>query len=454
MYQALEELYVTVSPESRESVRENRFWHSQVFWMVVAALTLRLTVMAFLLPEQLDPSRDHWQFGYEAGRVARSIAQGQGFSNPLYEPTGPTAVFTPVFPYLLAGVFKLFGIYSRTSALVMVSFDCLLSALTCIPVFLIARRSFGIGAARLAGWLWAIFPYGIYFPAERIWETTLATLLFILIFLMALKLAESSSLRGWTGYGLLWGVAALNSPVALAVLPLLTAWICYRQQQRGQRWFVPGVFSAGAFLLVVTPWFVRNYETFHQFVPFRDNFGLELYIGNNGDTSHWHPGAVGPWHNEMEYEEFKKLGETVYIAEKQHQAVKFISRNPLEFAWLALRRAGYMWTGFWSLQRKYLQQEPLDLANIPFMTTLSLLTLLGLWRAFQNGVGAAVPFAIVLFFFPVAYYVTHPEVYYLRPLDPIIAILAASLIGSRKADGTEVVNFESLQALDFEQVGA
>src|SRR5208283_4896298 len=73
-------------------------------------------VMVFLLPEQLEPQRDHWHFGYEAGRIARSIVQGRGFGSPLFEDTGPTAWMTPVYPYLVAGVFKLFGTYTKLSA--------------------------------------------------------------------------------------------------------------------------------------------------------------------------------------------------------------------------------------------------------------------------------------------------------------------------------------------------
>ena len=121
---------------------------------------------------------------------------------------------------------------------------------------------------------------------------------------------------------------------------------------------------------------------------------------------------------------------------------------------MSLRRAGYLWTGFWSLERKYLQQEPLDLANIPFMTAFTVLALLGLRRAFRNDAGAAMPYAMVLFFFPVVYYVTHPEVYYLRPLDPIISILAASLIRTRKSDEPEEFDLEQLRAMDFEPVEA
>ena len=83
-----------------------------LFLMVATGLTIRLIVMAFMYKQHLDPWHDHFHFGFEAGRIARSIAQGEGFSSPLYEKTGPTAWLTPVYPYILAGFFKVFGIYT------------------------------------------------------------------------------------------------------------------------------------------------------------------------------------------------------------------------------------------------------------------------------------------------------------------------------------------------------
>ena len=146
---------------------------SSLFWMVVVALVLRLTVMAFLYPERTDPTRDHWRCGGEAGRIARSITQGEGFSNPLFGKTGPTAWLAPVFPYLLAGIFKIFGVYSKASAITALALDCLFSALTCIPVYFIARKHFGDPTAAWAGWAWAFFPYGIYFSAPGLLPTDL-----------------------------------------------------------------------------------------------------------------------------------------------------------------------------------------------------------------------------------------------------------------------------------------
>src|SRR5215813_1360554 len=90
-----------------------------LFPVVLVALVLRLVVMAFLYTEQLDPARDHWKFAYETGRIARSLATGRGFSSPLFADTGPTAFLTPVYPAIIAVIFKLFGVYSKASAFVI-----------------------------------------------------------------------------------------------------------------------------------------------------------------------------------------------------------------------------------------------------------------------------------------------------------------------------------------------
>jgi hypothetical protein len=186
--------------------------------MVAVGLGIRLIVMCFLYTVQLDPRQDNFRFGFEAGRIARSIAQGEGFSSPLYEKTGPTAWMTPVYPCILAGFFKVFGVYTKAAAFAIVSFNALTSALTCLPIFFFARQSFGTHVAKWAGWTWALFPYAIYFPIIRIWETWLATLLLSLIFLVTLRLEDTNRLFAWAGAGVLWGLAALNSAIVVCCL--------------------------------------------------------------------------------------------------------------------------------------------------------------------------------------------------------------------------------------------
>ena len=56
---------------------------------------------------------------------AASIAGGHGYSSPFSGNTGPTTWMVPGFTVLLAGVFKVFGIYTPLSAFVIQAIDSL-----------------------------------------------------------------------------------------------------------------------------------------------------------------------------------------------------------------------------------------------------------------------------------------------------------------------------------------
>ncbi|HZQ67914.1 MAG TPA: glycosyltransferase family 39 protein [Terriglobales bacterium] len=390
--------------------------------MVLLALAIRLALVPFTLPDRLNPDKDHWRFAGETGRIARSLVQGRGFSSPLHADTGPTAWMTPLYPMIVAAVFKLFGIYTKASAIDMLFLDCLFSALTCIPVFFIAKKSFGERAARWSGWGWAFFPYAIFFSADFIWATTLTTLALACLFLFVLHL-ESASVARWMGFGIAAGLAALVDPVVLSVIPFCALWMAFRLYRHRQPWLVPSLAAILAFAAVVSPWFIRNYNVFHTFIPFRDNAGLELYVGNNGDNWHFAPTGHHPSDTDREWQEYRQMGELPYMRHKKQQAFDYISHHKAEFVGQSLRRALYMWTNFWSISERYRQAEPLDPPNIVLCTSLTVLALTGLRRAFRRGLHAT-PYAIALFFFPIVYYFTHGEDYYRRPIDPIFLVLA------------------------------
>ncbi len=400
--------------------------------MVLVALCLRLAVVAFLYPERLNPDRNYWRFAGEVGRVAESLVEGRGFGNLLFGQTGPTAMVTPVYPYILAGVFELFGVYTKASAIVMLSLGSLFSALTCIPVYHLARIGFDERTGALAGWIWAFFPYAIYFSADFIWPTILTTLLLAVLLFYALFL-ENSAGGGWDfGFGVLSGLAALTEPIVLSVLPFLVAWAYFRRGKRRLRWLFPASAMAAGFLIIVAPWFIRNYSTFHTFIPFRDGLGMELYLGNNGDSSHFAPPGHHLSDNVAEFREYRQMGELAYMNRKREQALAFILGHPGWFTVMTFRRALYFWTSYWSFDPAYLAQEPFDPPNIFLSLSLDVLALAGLWWAFRRGSVVAMPFALVLLFFPMIYYLTHGRDYYRRPIDPVFVVLAAYAVISRR----------------------
>jgi hypothetical protein len=115
-------------------------------------------------------------FQTETGHIAYSITTGKGFSSPFQRDTGPTAWLAPVYPYLLAGIFKLFGVYTLRSFFAALSLNILLSAATCVPIFYLGARIATLHIASAAAWLWALFPNAIIIPFEWIWDTSLSAL--------------------------------------------------------------------------------------------------------------------------------------------------------------------------------------------------------------------------------------------------------------------------------------
>src|SRR5882672_550560 len=238
------------------AISRQRWWQSLIF-IVLVALLLRLAVIVAGHTYRITPRRDHFQFGWEMGRLARSIAQGHGFSSPTDLPTGPSAWAPPVYPYILAAVFKRFGIYSNLSAWVILTFNSIFSALTCLTLYLIGEKIYGMTVARAAAWTWALFPYAIYWPVRVIWEMSLSAFLLSLAFLLTLRMADAPPRpRAWIAFGFLWGLLALTNTAVLSLLPFCSMYVLGRLP-RSPRHAAGPILCVLAAGLVVTPWLVR-----------------------------------------------------------------------------------------------------------------------------------------------------------------------------------------------------
>ncbi len=339
-----------------------------------------------------------------------------------------SAIMPPAYPVIVAVFFYFFGIHTAASIFAVHAFDCLINSLACIPIFLIARRSFGERVAWWAAWGWAFFPYGIYFAAAWAWSTHLLLLCLCWLIYLAQDLERSSRLRLWACFGLLAGFAGLTEPSVLVVIPFLMALACWRLAVDRKRWLVPGVVASLTIAVTLCPWMIRNAMVFHRFIPMRDSMGLELWLGNNGRNLHWTNNDLSPLHDARELAGYNRTGELTYMDHKMQQAQKYIHDHPARYAWMCVRRAVYLWTGYWSFNRDYLALEPMDPANIPFATALTLLGLLGLFTAWPKTPFEAIRYGGVLFLYPAMYYFIHPEAYRMRPLDPLLLILGCHAI--------------------------
>lgn len=415
------ELAVSESSAPRSGATGRRV----LIWAVVTGLAIRFVVVAFAYKGFLDPQREHWLFAFEIGKIAQSIVLGHGFGNIYYGgPTGPTAQIAPVLPYILAGIFAVFGIYTKAAAIAMLGLNSIFSALTCVPIYFVARRTAGARVAQWSAWAWAFFPYAIYFSAASMWDHALVTLLLTSILWAALALERSSRKISWVGFGLLCGFSALVNPVVLSVVVVLGAWVVYRLYRNGCAWRLRALTAAAVTCAVIAPWLVRNFRVFHAPLFLKDDLPLELCAGNLGSSLYWWNPAIHPSGSAAQMVRFHRIGEQAYMAANWSSFRDFLERHPGTYLWRSVRRFVYVWTGYWSFNARYLQEEQFDLADIPFRTALTLLALFGLLRAFQERPEQSVPFALMLFFFPIVFYLTHPEIAYRGPIDPEIVVLA------------------------------
>jgi 4-amino-4-deoxy-L-arabinose transferase-like glycosyltransferase len=377
-------------------------------------------------------------FGWETGRIARSIALGRGFASPFVPGTGPTAWLAPIYPYLLAGVFKLFGVYSTGSAIVILSINSVFSALTVLPVYYIAKRTFGVRAAWWSGWFAAMFPYAWYWAIKWAWETSLATLLLACVFLVSMRMAgiqpkeksnweflPVSNWSDWLLFGLLWGLIALVNPSLLLWLPFAGVWLLWRQikAERSRRAFSMALAAGVIFLALLAPWVARNYLVFHRLIPVRGNFWAELRMGNAEDAVGLWRSWMHPSSNVLELQKYRQMGEVAYVQSKKHDALAFIRSHPGRFVVLCLRRAGFYWYG---TPRDTGMELLSESRNLAFLLS-SILAFAGLSVVWRRKNPATFLFASLLFAAPLIYYLTFPHPRYRAPIEPQMLILSVGL---------------------------
>jgi hypothetical protein len=388
-------------------------WRPRVIALV--ALLLRFYSLANYVAPRSHRALGAIPFLFEPGNIAFSIANGNGFGSPFRVDTGPTAWMTPVYPGLIAGLFKIFGIYSFDAFLAAALLNILFSSLVCFPLYALGEKISGRTAAVLAALLWAIFPNALVLPYEAMWDASLAAFLATTILWMTVRWPEK-----WWVNGPLWGFTLMTTAALGAVLPFLLWW------RRGRAALLTGLIA----VLCCVPWTVRNYLTFHSLVPLRSVMGLSLWLGNNQKADGTSTADLHPLSNSNERAHFIEVGEIAYNAEKQRLALAYMAGHPLRTLELTRRRFVAIWAGG--------TPRPIDdfIRNksawfrwvLGFNLTAAIGAAAGIVILFRRRNPLAFPVTVFPLVFPLAYYVTLAPPRYRHPIDPVLLLLTAVTI--------------------------
>jgi 4-amino-4-deoxy-L-arabinose transferase-like glycosyltransferase len=218
----------------------------------------------------------------------------------------------------------------------------------------------------------------------------------------------------------------MTNPSLGSLLPLLLGWLALRGRGEGKQRLAAPALAAVIAISCCVPWTVRNYLVFGHFVPLRSNFPLELYIGNNNNYAT--PQYVWPpkISKEREIVRYFRMGETAFMDEEKRKAMEFIRAHPKIFMELNAERFVEFWTGLPEPVKAFQTTDSLLIRVLLVCNTMAAIgALLGIVMLIRRRSPWVFPAAMYPAVFPLVYYVTHPNLRYRHPIDPIVLLLGA-----------------------------
>jgi len=211
----------------------------------------------------------------------------------------------PLYPYLLAGVYAVFG----PSMLPVQLLQAVLATVSCLLLYLTTVRLFNRRAAVFAGFGFALTGILVCYTGAYLYVeiTIFLSLLFLWLILVA-----GNRLWLWVLAGVSFGLLVICRPEMLAVLPFILLWlwrtrVANRQSPVASRSGLVVMTVVALAVVAAVP--VRNYIVARDPVLFTAHSGINFYIGNN-------PTADGTW--QPPPEQGKGVGFS-------HDALKYLS---------------------------------------------------------------------------------------------------------------------------------
>lgn len=365
-------------------------WFRNPLGILLIAIVFRILLIPWVL-NRLGTPTNHFQ-GNEPSHIAAHLVRGEGFASPFTDVAIPTAQQPPLYPLFMAVIFRLFGAFSAVSLYTLLVVNASVGGFTAFFLYRSGVKHASPQVGLFAGWAWAVLA-PIAVTDITLSSYAFATLTVVLWLNFVPDLVARP--RNWVLLGVAIALMLLLNPMLALLIPASIYWLSRRQ----------ALVMLATALLAVGPWYVRNYRVMGHFYPaLRDNFGMELYLGN-------HPGMSGTcdyWTGQSPYgSELPKLGEAQFFEARRKDAITFIQSEPKAFFVRSLKRFAAFWFSPWPM-------------------VYVILLALAVWgiRLASRGLGV---FAAMLFVvYPPVFYVTQAAwpTAYRHPIEPMMLLMA------------------------------
>jgi len=384
--------------------------------ILLITLTIRL-IFVYTTPQGALP-KERDGVGYHLTAV-RLLETGK-FAYGGYGELKPNAYVTPGYPLFLAGMYSIFG--ANANGLKAVAYtQAVLSVATLFLMFLLAQRLLGYKAGILAIILAAIYPPFTWANSYILTEVVFTFFLMCFVFLMVLGLREK---KAWIFFlsGLALGVASIIRPTPAPYIAVVFVLIFANNRPIKPKLFVSAAVLIVGFLLIMSPWWLRNFELYHRFVPLSTEGGNPFLTGVHPrvqgylETFNSLPSAADEFQqNQLWYQKGKEI------------ILQQLKSNPIGYVrWFTVEKLALLWGPIWN------EGKPIKESLITPWSMLHLpIVLLG-WLFVLKEILAKRNFEITLLvlFYSFIHMVYLPLPRYGFPLMPLMIVCAAVFIAN------------------------
>jgi len=284
---------------------------------------------------------------WEYGEIAKNIVSGNGYSLN-YRGTTYRSIMPPAYPILIAGIYKITG----NNKMAAIYFQIVLSCLTCIIIFLIARRISNSTVANVAAFLFAFHPGLIIYSTKNIHTLNLDILLFLSVILFTMKLKESPSFKNALLLGSVFGITLLSRPTIM-ILPVVILWLFIFLKERFSKKVILTLIIISTMAIPISGWVIRNYVVLKSNYASYDGKPIlctsdtyVLWLGNNPNATGTAVIKDGTAIVINDKELMNKLSILHELEQRElfkTEAIDFIKNNPAKFIKLYIKKLYYFW---------------------------------------------------------------------------------------------------------------
>jgi len=330
----------------------------------------------------------------------------------------PTVFVMPLYPFFLAAVFGIFG-YGFTGIQAVRLIQAVFSCITIYFVYRISKKLFNQKTGLIAALLISFYPPNIVTPGYILTETLFTMLLYILLY-YSLEYAQNPTVTGFMLLGTVWVAATLCRPTAALYPVLLFFYMLIRFRTKVKDVIVLGFAMVVPFILVITPWWVRNYREYNDFIPLAASSGNPMLQGTYVDYRATPENIV-----------YYRLGDNAYETNKTEVKVakeRIMHEFKKDFwgylKWFTLGKTKYFWgsTFYW---------KPFLGISTEFAIAYHYFLLLGFIGIavllFKDFAKYILPVSLVIYFNAVhCLYMAFDR--YAYPLTPVLAVFCTYVI--------------------------